>query len=572
MSEDRPEATPEAAPPPPPAPKTPVPHPWLPLLLGLAGLTAAAIVCLVLVVQFLNSRTMNLSGYSEQMADNVEQLLLANRVPRDNIQRSQGRLKRDSSVRWYSYEFDVTVPHNLNAAGLEQVVRKNMPSQNVMVSDLPSPDPSVRSLTLSLSGRPFALLRLHAPQPVSLKSEDETGACEWIANETVEALQGCRPALGSMDRRAPVTQSQDGTTWTLTHVRASMPEALTVAAVRRTIEAALTDPDVRIEERAGSRDAEQLLIVSYKGFECLELALAQKLAPSSAALPPVELPSVPSPKETPEKPPMAAEPLPGYDDLPLESSEFDEPSVEPPSPSAPTPPAEQPEATPTSPEPQASVPKIAIIVDDGGYGGPSTETILGLDPRITLSILPHCPHTTDTAERASALGFEIMLHMPMESNSKQAKFPGAIRSDMTKAQIQQAIETALEQVPHAVGVNNHTGSKFTSDRKGLPAFFEVVQSRGLFFVDSRTSAATVAYDVALELGIPAGKRDVFLDNQADSALIRQQLEHLVEIAKSQGSAIGICHFRPTTAEVLSEMLPKIEASGVQLVRASELVQ
>ena len=72
MSEDRPTA---AVPAPPPAAKTPVPHPWLPLLLGLAGLTVAAIVCIVLVVQFFNSRTINLSGYSQQMADNLEQLL-----------------------------------------------------------------------------------------------------------------------------------------------------------------------------------------------------------------------------------------------------------------------------------------------------------------------------------------------------------------------------------------------------------------------------------------------------------------------------------------------------------------
>ncbi len=566
MSEDESAPAAETA----PDVKTPMPHPWLPLLLGFAGLTAAAIICVALVVQFFDTRTMNLLGHSQHVADNLEQLLLVNHVPQANILRSQGHLEDDSNVRWYSCEFDVTVPEGLNAAGLEQVIRRNMPRQNVMVSDVPSPDMSVRSLTLSLSGRPFADLRLHTRQPLSLKPDDETGACEWIVNETVAALQGSRPALGSIDRRAPVRQSQDGAIWTLTRVRAAMPEALTVAAVRRTIETALADPDVRVEQRAGPNDTEQLLVVSYKGLECLELTLAQDFAPSSTALPPVELPSVPSPKSPPEEQQVAADPLPAYEELPLESSEFDGPSVEP-APSAPPP--DQSETAPTSPEPEPNVPKIAIIVDDGGYGGPVTETILGLDRRLTLAILPHCPATTETAERATGLGFEILLHMPMEPDSKLAKkFPGAIWTNMTVAQIQQATVTALGQVPGAVGINNHRGSRFTSDRKALPAFFKVVQSRGLFFLDSRTTPDSVAYDMALELGIPAAKRDVFLDNEADSHLIRKQLLELVERAKSQGSAIGICHFRSTTAKVLSEMLPKIEASGVQLVHASELVK
>jgi polysaccharide deacetylase 2 family uncharacterized protein YibQ len=572
MSEDTTAPAPDAPPVESLPTKMPVPHPWLPLLLGFAGLTAAAIVCVLLISHFFNSRTMNLLGYSEQMANNLEQLLVINRVPQDNIRRAQGHLEQDSSVRWYSYEFDVTVPRGLNAAGLAQVVHKNMPSQNMVVSDLPSPDAYVRSLTLALGGRQFAVLRLHSSQSVSLQPEDETGACEWIVNQVVAALQRCHPALGSIDRRAPVKQSQGETVWTLTRVRTTMPESLTVAAVRRAIDAALTDPDVRIEEQAAPVDGEHVLTVSYKGLDCLRLTLAQEFTAAPAALPPVELPSVSSPDEMPEMREAAAEPLPGQDELLLESDEFEGASAEPTAFQESTPREKQPQTPSMASVPKTDAPRVAIIVDDGGYGGPVTDTILGLDRNLTLAILPHCPHSTETAERAADLGFEVMLHMPMESDSKRARFPGTIKTDMTRTQIQQATDTALQQVAHAVGINNHTGSKFTSDRKSLLSLFDVLKSRGLYFIDSRTTATTVAYEVALELGVPAGKRDVFLDNQAKTSLIRQQIQELVEIAKSQGSAIGICHFRPTTAEVLAEMLPTLEASNVRLVPASELVQ
>jgi polysaccharide deacetylase 2 family uncharacterized protein YibQ len=127
-------------------------------------------------------------------------------------------------------------------------------------------------------------------------------------------------------------------------------------------------------------------------------------------------------------------------------------------------------------------------------------------------------------------------------------------------------------VPHAVGVNNHMGSKFTAEADAMRPFLDWVQSTGLYFVDSGTTAQSVAYEEAHELGIPSAARTLFLDNADEPGQIRARFLELAESARQQGEAIGICHFRPHTAVVLAEMLPQLNTMGIELVRASELVR
>ncbi len=216
--------------------------------------------------------------------------------------------------------------------------------------------------------------------------------------------------------------------------------------------------------------------------------------------------------------------------------------------------------------------RVAIIVDDGGYGGEPAEVILGLDRSLTLSILPYTPHGTELAQRASELGFEVMLHMPMENLSDTLRHEGQINVGMTREEMERLTQAALEQVPHAVGVNNHTGSKFTAEVDAMRPFLEWVQTTGLYFVDSGTTAKSIAYQAAHELGIPSASRTLFLDNIDEPAQIRARLLELADLARQQGEAIGICHFRPHTAGVLAEMLPQLKSMGIELVPASELVR
>jgi len=216
--------------------------------------------------------------------------------------------------------------------------------------------------------------------------------------------------------------------------------------------------------------------------------------------------------------------------------------------------------------------KLAIIVDDGGYGGEPTDIILSLSNALTLSILPNTPQGTAIAQKASRLGFEIMLHMPMENLSADLRHPGQLNVDMTETEIRQLTRNALDQVPQAVGVNNHTGSKFTTDPHAMALFLDTVKKESLYFVDSRTTESSRALDMALAYGIPSEKRDLFLDHKNDIDMIRMRFEQIEDLALKRGHAIAICHFRPNTATVLSELLPELEKKGIQLVHASELVQ
>ena len=218
--------------------------------------------------------------------------------------------------------------------------------------------------------------------------------------------------------------------------------------------------------------------------------------------------------------------------------------------------------------------KIALILDDGGYGGETTARVLALDNRITLSILPDTPCATSTAKNAIEKGFEIMVHMPMQASalSQIHLFPGELRLDMTKKDIQKRTHECLKQFPDAVGVNNHTGGAFTVDEERTGWFLDVVKQYNIFFVDSRTNWNSCAYHIAKEKNIPCDRRNIFLDNTTDLEEIRAYLKELAKRSRTQGTLIGIGHFRPNTITVLEEELPKLKNINIELVRVSEVVQ
>jgi len=230
---------------------------------------------------------------------------------------------------------------------------------------------------------------------------------------------------------------------------------------------------------------------------------------------------------------------------------------------------EEPAEASPEPEPQpVSGPRVSIILDDGGYGGEVTDTILALNPALTVAILPGTPHAQTTATRAHELGFEVILHMPMDD----AKLPCTVTAKMPEAKITRLLNKALDYVPNAVGVSNHMGSMFTANMVATDALIAAIQKLGLYFIDSRTTDKTRAYELAEKAGIPAASRNVFLDNEADPKAIQKEFDRLIQLALEQGSAIGICHFRPVTAAFLKEALPQLKGKGVELVHASELVQ
>jgi uncharacterized protein len=229
----------------------------------------------------------------------------------------------------------------------------------------------------------------------------------------------------------------------------------------------------------------------------------------------------------------------------------------------------------TPPHPSHSVssgPRLAIILDDVAADPAAVDTIFSLRYPLTLSVLPNHAHSTEIARDAHRRGYEVMLHLPMESLANETPESQELRPRMSPGEISSLLDSMLKSVPGAVGVNNHQGSLATSDPRLMAELMPMLRSHDLFFIDSRTTAATVAYDAAESASVPCAFRNVpFLDDVQEVGAIRRQLELAAKDAREKGQAIAIGHPHPATLRALSEFLPTAEAHGIHLVYASDLV-
>ena len=222
--------------------------------------------------------------------------------------------------------------------------------------------------------------------------------------------------------------------------------------------------------------------------------------------------------------------------------------------------------------------RLAIIIDDLGHDRAAADSVLALPFPLTLSVLPNLPLSAPIAEDARHHKDQVMLHLPMQSQGESVPSentkPEAIelRVGMTQEQVSRAVTSMLATVPAAVGVNNHQGSRATADPALMRDVMESLRGRNLFFIDSRTTAATVAYDTAKNLGVPAASRKVFLDDELSVRAIVAQLELAARDAQQDGSAIAIGHPHRETVTALAQDLPRLRARGIQLVFASDLVR
>ena len=216
--------------------------------------------------------------------------------------------------------------------------------------------------------------------------------------------------------------------------------------------------------------------------------------------------------------------------------------------------------------------RLAIIIDDLGNSRENARAVLQLPRAVTVSILPRLPLSRDIAEAAWRQGRESMLHQPMDSLSHRALGPGGLSLDHTRVDLRAVLRANLASVPHVAGVNNHMGSLLTPETRSMHWFMQALQEEGgLYFVDSRTNAATRAYQAAREQGIPTANRDVFLDNERDIARIRERLYQAARLAGLKGSAIAIGHPYPETIAVLRAELPVLERQGIVLEPVSRII-
>jgi hypothetical protein len=216
--------------------------------------------------------------------------------------------------------------------------------------------------------------------------------------------------------------------------------------------------------------------------------------------------------------------------------------------------------------------RLAIILDDLGSDRAAADAIFALPYPLTISVLPNHAHAAEIAAEAHRRGYEIMLHLPMQSVGNETPEAQELHPGMPPDDIPVLFEQMMQSVPNATGVNNHQGSQATADAALMEELMPVLQKWNLFYVDSRTTAATVAYDTAQRLGVRSGFRNVpFLDDVPEVSAVRKQLELALRGAKEKGEAIAIGHPHPATLQALRELLPQAKTRGVHLVYASDLV-
>jgi polysaccharide deacetylase 2 family uncharacterized protein YibQ len=315
-------------------------------------------------------------------------------------------------------------------------------------------------------------------------------------------------------------------------------------------------------------------LLFFLGFGCCLTALAIWLwspdrPAQTAAAPPTAPPDIPPRRQplAPETAPPAEAPIAAVSVAPVATR--------------------QPEATSTAPEatstqlpvppPAAATvepgtrPRLAIIIDDCGQWPVTERAFVALPFPVTLSVLPHVRFGSAIAHDADAAGKGVMLHLPMQTISGRYPGPGTITTKMPDAAIRSEVSNDLAELPEARGVNNHEGSLATQDARVMGDIADVLAQDGRFFIDSRTSSASVGESVARERGVRAASRSVFLDNVDEQSAIESRLLEAIADARANGSAIAIGHPRPATLAALRTVAARAAADGVELTLASALV-
>ncbi|MFA5975677.1 MAG: divergent polysaccharide deacetylase family protein [Elusimicrobiota bacterium] len=213
-------------------------------------------------------------------------------------------------------------------------------------------------------------------------------------------------------------------------------------------------------------------------------------------------------------------------------------------------------------------PQIAIVIDDVAYDPAPMDRFAKLGIPLTFAILPRDRRSKMLADKADALHFPVLLHLPMEPEDRMANDPGpsALYLSMTPQQLKNQFEKNLASVPHVVGINNHMGSAFTADEAKMKLIMPWVKQKGFFFLDSHTTSNSVVARVARQAGVPCLLNETFLDNQDDAVSIEKQLDHAMRLALRDKRTIAISHYgRKHLAEALEKRIPEFQAHGVAFV-------
>lgn len=217
-------------------------------------------------------------------------------------------------------------------------------------------------------------------------------------------------------------------------------------------------------------------------------------------------------------------------------------------------------------------PVVAVVIDDMGISQKRTADIISLRAPLTASFLTYGKALDNQVKNAREAGLEIMVHTPMEPHSKADLAPDTLTTRMNTEEIKSGLKIMLDKFHDVKGINNHMGSKLTEDFERMNAVMEVLNERDLFFLDSKTTAFSVAKKAAKQNLVSYATRHVFLDNENKADYILKQLAIAERIARRNGYAVAIGHPKTGTYQALKQWLPTLEDKKIKLVPMSEIVK
>ncbi len=216
--------------------------------------------------------------------------------------------------------------------------------------------------------------------------------------------------------------------------------------------------------------------------------------------------------------------------------------------------------------------RAMIVFDDIGYNLDAGITLAELPFPLTLAIIPFSPHAKRIAEIAKENGKEVIVHSPMASIDGRMMDPGGLVPGMSRQDFDKTLARQLDAVPYATGLNNHMGSLLTQQPQSMVWLMQTLKQQQLYFIDSRTTADTVALQTARAAQVPNWARDIFLDHHRNDQAIAQQLAKLLPTAKRKGLVVAIGHPYPETITALSQIWQQLESDGLTFVTPKTLLK
>lgn len=236
--------------------------------------------------------------------------------------------------------------------------------------------------------------------------------------------------------------------------------------------------------------------------------------------------------------------------------------------------AQAPRPAPRAPTvmfPSDGRPTIAIVIDDVGIDRARSERVLALPAEVTIAFMTYAEQPRQWGERARVAGHEYLVHVPMQPSGTVDPGPNALLMGLDAEELRRRLRWGLDRWDGFIGANNHMGSRFTESAPGMSLVMEEMRARGLLFLDSRTSAKSVAAAAAQQAAVPFAERNIFLDNEATPAGLQRQLSALEDLARKRGRAIAIGHPHDATLTALAAWVPTAQSRGLRVVPLTKVM-